>query len=73
MKKQTAWGNKAYKETIANGGSKEEAKIASSTASDKYIRHVQQQQFGNKNSFESNVSSFNDSRNDGRWHTADDL
>lgn len=71
--KNTAWGNKAYKETRANGGSKEQARIASANASDKYTKHVQQQQFGKKSSFESNANNFNDSKNDGSWHTADDL
>lgn len=71
--KNTAWGNKAYKETRANGGSKEAARIASSNASEKYTKHVQQQQFGKNRSFESDVSKFNDSKNDGCWHTSDDL
>ena len=71
--KNTSWGNKAYKATRANGGSKQEAKIASANASDKYIKHVQQQQFGKNRSFESNINNFNDSKNDGCWHTSDDL
>lgn len=73
MSKNTAWGNNAYRETRANGGSKEEARSASKSASESYSKHVQEQQFGNKSSHESDVSDFNNSKNDGAWHTADDL
>lgn len=34
--RNTAWGNRAYKEVIKNGGSKEEAKQASKNESEKF-------------------------------------
>ena len=73
MGKIPAWGKKAYNETRKNGGSKEEAKVAQQLASEEYSRHLYQQRFGRSNSFKSDVSNFNNSINDGRWHTADDL
>jgi hypothetical protein len=72
MAKNTAWGNNAYKEVRRSGGSKAEAKQASSNASKAYGEHVQSQQFSGRSS-DNNVSDFNNSANDGAWHTAEDL
>jgi hypothetical protein len=74
MSKNTAWGNKAYKESRAEGGSKAEARAASESASAAYTEHVQNQQFGRASSnFNENLHSANHSKNDGAWHTAEDL
>jgi hypothetical protein len=73
MSKNTAWGNKAYKETRVNGGSKEDARSASQSASESYSKHIQQQQFGNSSSYESDNTDYNNPINNGSWHTANDL
>ncbi len=72
MAKNTAWGNNAYKEVRHSGGSKTEAREASANASRAYSEHTQARQFGGSSS-DNNVSDFNNSANDGSWHTANDL
>jgi hypothetical protein len=75
MGKNTAWGNNAYKETRSNGGSKSEAKQASSEATERYHQHTQERQFGNCKSHNSNESDFNSEINGSgtNWHTSEDL
>lgn len=75
MGKNTAWGNNAYKETRSNGGSKSEAKQASSEATERYHKHTQERQFGNCKSHNSNESDFDSEINGSgtNWHTSDDL
>jgi len=73
MSKNTAWGNKAYNETRRSGGSKEQAREASSKASEAFHKHIQANQFERRGSYVNDVSDFNNSINDGSWHTADDL
>lgn len=46
MGNNTAWGNRAYKETRKNGGSKQEAKEAAKKASELYWRKTADRQFG---------------------------
>lgn len=73
MGRNTAWGNNAYKETRSNGGSKQEAKQASSEATERYHQQTRDRQFGNCGSQDNDVSDFNNTINDGSWHTSDDL
>jgi len=72
MAKNTAWGNNAYKEVRHSGGSKAEAREASSNASRAYSEHTQARQFSGRSS-DNNVSDFSNSANDGAWHTSKDL
>lgn len=44
--RNTAWGNRAYKEVRRNGGSKEEAKKAANEASERYWKRERDRQFG---------------------------
>jgi hypothetical protein len=70
--KNTAWGNKAYKETRRNGGSKQQAKQAANNASERYYNQIRERQFSNSNDY-GDVSDFNNSKNNGSWHTSEDL
>lgn len=73
MGKNTAWGQKAYKETMKSTGSKSEAKQAQSEATEKYHQQTRERQFGNCSSNDNDVSDFDNSANNGAWHTSDDL
>lgn len=75
MGKNTAWGNSAYRETRSNGGSKEEARSASSAASESYYSATRERQFGNTRSSEHDHSDFNSSVNGNgtHWHDSSDL
>ena len=75
MGKNTAWGNNAYKESRSNGGSKSEAKQASSEATERYHQQTQERQFVNCKSHDSNDSDFDSEMNGSgtNWHTSDDL
>jgi hypothetical protein len=73
MGRNTAWGNKAYKEVRRNGGSKDEAREASNRATELYHQQTRERQFGKCGSHDNDVSDFNNSLNDGYWHTSDDL
>lgn len=74
MGKNTSWGNKAYRETRANGGSKEESKQASQRANQLYHEKIIERQFGKLDpNHDNDLSDFNNSINDGSWHTSDDL
>lgn len=73
MSKNTAWGKKAYRQVRTNGGSKEEAKQASLKATNNYYQHVRERQFGKCGFYNEDVSDFNNSKNNGAWHTSNDL
>lgn len=73
MKVGTSWANKAYSETRKNGGTKEEARIASKEAREEYIQHVRNQQARYSDDYDSNVYDENHEVNDGGWHTGSDL
>lgn len=73
MSKNTAWGNKAYNEIRRSGGSKEQAREASDKASEAFRKHIQDNQFGRRGSYDNDVADFNNTINDGSWHTASDL
>lgn len=73
MSRNTAWGNKAYREVRRNGGSKEEAKEASRKASEEYYKQLREKQFGNCGDYNDNVWDWDHPINDGSWHTAEDL
>jgi len=73
MGKSSAAGNRAYKETRSNGGSKEQCKQASKEADERYYQKVRENQFGRIKGRDNNVSDFNNPINDGSWHTSDDL
>lgn len=73
MSRNTAAGNNAYRETRRSGGSKEESKQASTNASEKYHQQTRDRQFGNGSSKDNDVSDFNNSINDGAWHTSENL
>lgn len=75
MGKNTAWGQKAYKETMKSTGSKSESKAAQQSANESYSSHIGEQQArgsGSK-SFDESVHDFNHSKNDGAMHTSEDL
>lgn len=71
--KNTAWGNRAYKEARKNCLSKEEAKQKKIEATEKYYEKVKEQQFKNNNYDLEDLTDFNNSKNSGSWHTAEDL
>lgn len=74
MKVGTSWANKAYSETRKNGGTKEEARIASKDAREKYIQHVINQQAKySGGDYDCNIGDQNHEINNGRWHTSSDL
>ncbi len=73
MSKNTTWGNNAYKEVRKSGGSKEQARESQSQANEKYHEQTRERQFGKCSSYDNDVSDFNNSANDGSWHTSDDL
>lgn len=73
MKVGTSWANKAYSETRKNGGTKEEARVASKEAREGYIQHVRNQQARYSDDYDSNVYDENHEVNDGGWHTGSDL
>lgn len=74
MKVGTSWANKAYNETRKNGGTKEEARIASKEAREEYIQHVINQQARHSgDDCDCNIYDEDHEVNDGGWHTGSDL
>lgn len=75
MGRNTAWGNKAYKEVRSSGGSKDEARQASQEATEKYYAKVRSDQSRIAGHYEDDKHDFDSSFNgEGtNWHTAEDL
>lgn len=75
MGRNTAWGTNAYREARREGGSKEEAKVAQSEASDRYSKSTQERQFGNSDEMNNDGSDFGSdiNRNGTHWHDSSDI
>lgn len=71
MGKNSAAGQRAYRETRSNGGSKEQAKEACNNANQNYYQREQQRH--SSNNVTHKPHEWDDDINDGCWHTADDL
>lgn len=70
MSKNTSWGRLAYKEVRKSGGSKEKARKSQKVADEKYLNHLFSK---SKNNYSEDLYSFNNSKNEGCWHTSEDL
>jgi len=75
MGKNTTCGNKVYNEVRSNGGSKEDARVASQTATDNYHAKVQSDQMRSAGNYSDDKHDFDSSFNGNgtNWHTSDDL
>jgi len=71
-KANTKKGEKAYREARKQGKSKLEAKKAYHEANEKWEKEVIKS-FDKYKDYDVYLSDFNHSKNDGRWHTSDDL